>query len=337
MNKHFLKEIQINKFKGFTDFKVNNLKQVNLIGGKNNIGKTSFMEASYINVTGSNINLLVSALYNMKYRRENLNILTSVALKSIHFSNAVSGINGEANMSQEISFINCAAGLDIGSNVRPSIKFNVSSADGKMLYKFSFNQIDSEINVKDFSFINQVHFNHQYIDSFGCGYYEIVAFYSFLQRQNKESFLDDLISQLDPQIESFKIINNIPSCEINKNWIPLNELGDGTRHLVSIITSMFAAKDGYIFIDEVDNGVHHTFLDEFWKQIFTLSTALNCQVFATTHSKECIEAFNRANEADNGIYLEFYRNKKTNDIEVMSRNHELLQYSLDKNGEFRGE
>ena len=337
MNKHFLKEIQINKFKGFTNFKVNNLKRVNLIGGKNNIGKTSFMEASYINVTSENISFLASALYNIKYRRENLNLLTGGMLKLVHFANGISGAGVEANISQEMSFINGASGLDIGSNVSPSIKFNASSIDGKIIYKFSINFVSIEINIKELSFVNEINFKHQYIDSFGCGYNEIVAFYSVLQRQNKEAFLDDLISQLDPQIESFKIINGVPSCEINKQWIVLNELGDGTRHLISIITSMFAAEGGYIFIDEVDNGVHYTFLDELWKQIFKLSKVLNCQVFATTHSRECIEAFNRANEADDGVYLEFYRNEKNQQIQVKHRGYQQLDYSLNSNGEFRGE
>lgn len=337
MNKHFLKEIQINKFKGFTNFKVNNLKRVNLIGGKNNIGKTSFMEASYINVTSKDINHLVSALYNMKYRRENLNLLASRSLKAINFVNGATGLDTEANIVQAMSFINGASGLDIASNVSPSIEFNVNIADGKVTYKFNINFLSVKINVKEFSFVNEINFKHQYIDSFGCGYHEIVAFYSGLQRQNKEAFLDDLISQLDPQIESFKIINGIPSCEINNEWIVLNELGDGTRHLISIITSMFAAEGGYIFIDEVDNGVHYTFLDELWKQIFKLSKVLNCQVFATTHSRECIEAFNRANEADDGVYLEFYRNEKNQQIQVKHRGYQQLDYSLNSNGEFRGE
>lgn len=337
MNKHYLTEITINKFKGFTSFKVNSLKRVNLIGGKNNIGKTSFMEASYINVTSTDINFLASALYNMKYRRENLNLLAGKSLKPVNFVTGTPEFCAETNMNQTMNFINGASGLDIASNVNPSIKFNAKIADGKVMYKFSINFLSVEINVKELSITNMINFKHQYLDSFGCGYHEIVSFYSFLQRQNKEIFLDTLIQQLDPQIKSFKIISGIPSCEINKEWIALNELGDGTRHLISIITSMFAAEGGYIFLDEVDNGVHYTFLDELWKQIFKISEELNCQVFATTHSRECIEAFNRANKENDGVYLEFYRNQKNNQIQVKHRGYEQLDYSLSSNGEFRGE
>ncbi len=49
MDEH-LKEIEIKDFKCFKDFKANGFKRVNLIGGKNNVGKTAFMEAYYLGI-----------------------------------------------------------------------------------------------------------------------------------------------------------------------------------------------------------------------------------------------------------------------------------------------
>ena len=48
MNEHFLTDIEIEQFNCFSNFKASVLKRVNLIGGKNNIGKTAFMEACLI-------------------------------------------------------------------------------------------------------------------------------------------------------------------------------------------------------------------------------------------------------------------------------------------------
>jgi AAA15 family ATPase/GTPase len=75
MNEHFLTEIEIKQFKCFADFKASGFKRVNLIGGKNNIGKTAFMEACYINVNSININAMITAVYNIKFDRESLNTL----------------------------------------------------------------------------------------------------------------------------------------------------------------------------------------------------------------------------------------------------------------------
>ena len=75
MDEHFLTEIEIKQFKCFTDFKASGFKRVNLIGGKNNIGKTAFMEACYINVHSININAIMTAIYSVNHARENLNIV----------------------------------------------------------------------------------------------------------------------------------------------------------------------------------------------------------------------------------------------------------------------
>ncbi|MEY3760663.1 MAG: hypothetical protein RIR39_2154, partial [Pseudomonadota bacterium] len=75
MNAHFLTEIEIKQFKCFTDFKASGFKRVNLIGGKNNIGKTAFMEACWINVHSINVNAMITAIYGIKYSRENLNYI----------------------------------------------------------------------------------------------------------------------------------------------------------------------------------------------------------------------------------------------------------------------
>jgi AAA15 family ATPase/GTPase len=48
---------------------------VNLIGGKNNIGKTALMEAVYINVHSTNINKMTTVIHAIKFMRENIDLL----------------------------------------------------------------------------------------------------------------------------------------------------------------------------------------------------------------------------------------------------------------------
>jgi len=44
MDSHFLTDIDIIDFKCFQNFSAKGFKRINLIGGKNNIGKTTFIE-----------------------------------------------------------------------------------------------------------------------------------------------------------------------------------------------------------------------------------------------------------------------------------------------------
>src|SRR6185437_7768619 len=179
--------------------------------------------------------------------------------------------------------------------------------------------------------------NGQFIDSYGMSYAEIKRNFNTVQMANEESSLDSILKSFDDSINGFKIIDDKPKCFVNDKWIDITEMGDGTRHLISIVISLFYSKDGYLFIDEIENGVHYTYLSSMWKIIFELSKKLNCQVFATTHSRECIEAFNKLNEDNEGIYIELYKNQKNNSMMVQYRNYEELQYSLTNAGSFRGE
>ena len=45
---HFIENIEIKNFKCFENFSAEGFGRVNLIGGKNNVGKTAFMEACYL-------------------------------------------------------------------------------------------------------------------------------------------------------------------------------------------------------------------------------------------------------------------------------------------------
>ena len=76
MTKHFIKNIEIKDFKCFDKFKTEGFKRVNLISGKNNVGKTALMEAIWINVHSKNIKTCITSLGEVIFMRENINILT---------------------------------------------------------------------------------------------------------------------------------------------------------------------------------------------------------------------------------------------------------------------
>ena len=71
MQDNKIDSIYIDNFKLFQDFEVKNLKRVNLIGGKNNIGKTSFLEAINLNLSAIDFNILLMGIKNIIQRRNN--------------------------------------------------------------------------------------------------------------------------------------------------------------------------------------------------------------------------------------------------------------------------
>ena len=83
--------------------------------------------------------------------------------------------------------------------------------------------------------------------------------------------------------------------------IPLSSMGDGMLRVLQLLLAMYPAKGGYFLIDEFENGLHHSVQDGVWELLFTLAKKLNVQVFATTHSNDCIASFARVAEKHTDI------------------------------------
>ena len=76
--------------------------------------------------------------------------------------------------------------------------------------------------------------------------------------------------------------------------VPLRTFGDGMNRLLGIALSLVNAGGGLLLIDEFENGLHYSVQPDVWRMIFGLSQKLDIQVFATTHSRDTVEAFQKA-------------------------------------------
>ena len=73
--------------------------------------------------------------------------------------------------------------------------------------------------------------------------------------------------------------------------VPLRSLGDGAVRLFGVALSLASSRNGFLVIDEVENGIHHSVLYNFWKLVLETSKDNDVQVLATTHSFDCLRAF----------------------------------------------
>lgn len=60
--------------------------------------------------------------------------------------------------------------------------------------------------------------------------------------------------------------------------------------MVSMVSDLLGSKPDLFLIDELENGIHWTALRKVWRGLAEIAEALDIQIFATTHSKECLEA-----------------------------------------------
>jgi len=89
-------------------------------------------------------------------------------------------------------------------------------------------------------------------------------------------------------------LNDVGILEVDmdlSSLIPVNLLGGGMANFLSVALAMLDSSNGVVLIDEIENGLHYSVLHKLWQAVFRWSQELNVQVFATTHSTECIRAF----------------------------------------------
>ena len=92
--------------------------------------------------------------------------------------------------------------------------------------------------------------------------------------------------------------------------VPLKSLGDGVTRLFAAALALTNSRDGFLVVDEAENGIHYSIQRDFWRLILRAAHQYNVQVLATTHSKDCVTGFARAaiefGEAS-GVYLRLER------------------------------
>lgn len=92
--------------------------------------------------------------------------------------------------------------------------------------------------------------------------------------------------------------------------IPLSSMGDGMLRVLQLLLAMYPAKGGYFLIDEFENGLHHSVQKGLWELLFELAKKLKIQVFATTHSNDCIAAFAEVAEDRSDVTGSLFRLKQ---------------------------
>ncbi len=306
-------------YKTFDRLKIDGFKRVNLISGKNNLGKTALLEAIRLNLSSINPQNLVNTIRDIFNKRSN-------NIEFDFFNKEDKEIVIFSDFKKNKMLYNKKENLQVVDFFIDEKNYQMSTKDlmqgGILLNQYMIDKIN---------FISTKSIDVHYLSNL----------YATLVAIGKDDFLDKSLQIFDNNILTIRqTIQGVPSFRVKTNDrekpMLLNSLGDGINRFMAIICAIWASQDGYLFIDEVENGIHYTNYSKLWKIIFEVSKEANCQVFATTHSKECIEAFNKQNQDNEAAFIELYKNKK-DEIVAKVRDFEQLEYSLTHGGSFRGE
>lgn len=337
--------ISISNFKCFKEVSIDSFKKFNLIFGKNSVGKSNLLEALYLYSNMFRSDTVISSSFfqrniplnnnlelifhnfdytnpiNIKTSKKELNIypiksLELAALDGIYYQ--VKNNNGETiklpmlinnNRQMDNSFVPI-------NNTFPMNNVNVRSAIlAPSLFNFYlFNDYStSETSVKN----------------------NVVSSFDKLQNLKMDKIVVDSLKTIIPNIESIRISSE-QICEADiglDRYLPLNALGTGVYKIFNYIVSIPFIANGVLLIDEIDNGFHYSALRNLWLSLFEICHKNNVQLFATTHSYECIKAFNdvynekkdeyNSNDDIQGIRIEADKKEKYKYKAIIYNNEEL--------------
>jgi AAA15 family ATPase/GTPase len=160
----------------------------------------------------------------------------------------------------------------------------------------------------------------------------------------KEQFIIDALKIIEPTTERIAFIgeNSRERTAVIKlanisTPLPLRSMGDGVNRILTIILALVNSDNGFLLIDEFENGLHHTVQEKLWNVIFKLAESLKIQVFVTTHSEDCISGFeNILNNPENKLDGKLIRLDNINgEIHQVEFNANELKIATDLNIETR--
>ncbi len=342
--KHF-DSITIAQYKLFKDFKIDKLNRINIFAGFNNSGKSSLLEAVYFLTKQNDI---VSFLEIIKLRNK-LKSLNPIWLNKVFDENEIIDIKGVFN------------------EVNTSIyfhKFEASSIDKKDDYIASYS-LKSTIN--DQSLDNIIHtFGYETLrrenekvvhlcssilkSPYFYNFDEIKATYSkntiYKSNEGKTAIrlvVEFLKNEIDSTIEDVRLTDIedverfiVDSTQFSDKNLEITNYGEGLQRIFEIALSFAFAKNGVVCIDEFETAIHYSLLVKFTKFIQQLADTFNVQVFLTSHSKECIDAFVN-NEYRNDEISAYFLKNDDNKIKAINIGGEKLKHYIEStNFDLRG-
>ena len=335
-----LPSLRIQGFRCFEDITIKRLGRVNLIVGENGSGKTSLLEAVRVFVERGRPNALLRLLHSRGEYKEDLEdvnfpfiIYDSDAFFYGRNPNLDSQIViGTSDGSQEVIISHRTSTDEHGTTSR-HVEFAFPLGEVRFL-EVRFNDLTGHV---PFAKVPTQTGVQMPIDDASFGAVSTVASLGpqVMDDRLLATFWDNvaMTAAADKAIDALKLLNGAQVDDATvvggreratqsgprvlvrvaggTSGVPLQSLGDGAVRLFGYALALANVSGGFLLIDEIENGIHYTVLPEFWRMIFGAARDYNVQVFATTHSYDCIKAFTQASDEEQDADCALVRIGKT--------------------------
>ena len=373
-----LNSFQIHKFRLFQHLEVKNLGRVNLIVGKNNLGKSTFLEAVELYASNASATVMLELVESRQEtwfseaQPHSQNFISN-PVRHLFFGHKLPSIGGDGISLGEVSSniklrIGAAAyqnkNDDEGTirKIRISdvefdedisnVEFFLVAEEGertRRIFRLDRNIRDIRRSSRIFYERQESEFKYtwQIVSTANMPNRKLAALWDLTSLTDLESEVISALRLIDGRVTGVAFVedvsrgtasdNRVPLVKIKgiDEPLPLKSMGDGMTRLFHIIVALVNARNGLLLIDEFENGLHWSVQPKVWDIVFQLSERLNVQIFATTHSRDCIKGFYQAWNNYPTLGAFFRLDAKNESIKATEYTSESLSDSIDMDVEVR--
>ena len=311
---NMLSSLIIENFRGIQKLSIDNMRRLVLLSGKNNVGKSSVLEAIFfmmdhlspdsfnhmngfrgLSLSTNGVSLWEPLFYQMhpdnRIKIQATRGKDTLTLSYTKDDSYIPALNGGipknvAGSSQSSAKKNYTLRFDF--NVEGSVDYSeighFTTNENGILREIADNNGEKQLMQLTYTSLvnnNFVRTDRAILDRMGKA-----------EINGEKDKLIGFLQIIDPSISDIVTlsINGISQLYINTNkkLLPIQFSGDGINKLLYIVLSIMDAKDGILLVDEIDTGFHYSMYRDLWKIVSDVSRDYNCQVIATTHSYENI-------------------------------------------------
>ncbi len=286
-------QLELTNYKAHKDLVLTGLGRVNIFAGPNNAGKTSVLEAIYLLTQQSE----VQGLLDMVSRRGKLRqdpvprLLYELIPQTIKISGTFDRVLAsiESDLDKDSDAVGDKNGYIGSVLMKSSYGEYAQSSETHFFAKRELQRVYSKNpRILCRSILSSPFSMHD--PSVLARVYERAV-----EKGCKDKVLDFLRKWVDTDLKNIELAN-----EFQRFWVShqdpsrnldLTHFGEGMQRVFMIALVFADAENGVVLIDELENALHTSLLLDFSRFLHELAIAFRVQVFVTSHSKECIDAF----------------------------------------------
>lgn len=336
-----LRDISIENYRRFPKFQIEGLARVNLLVGPNNSGKTSFLEAIYLLINSANINdsfdrilgsrgeiilpelidgepteplyKVTPLFYRYAFEREAAICIQSKSDRFLSFSMQPNPTSEQIARLELHQFV-----LEKIWERNYNLLISHRNEEGEIYLATRVNQ--KGITPTDFSFLKQSGYNWKNIRSYfmptsQLEFHILAEIWDEITLTPKEDKVVKALQILEPDVERISFTRGhtansgiLLKLRGREHPVSLGSMGEGMKRILNLAMAAVTVENGVLLVDEIDTGLYYDVQPDMWRLMLEIAQELNVQIFATTHSWDCVTAFSEAlNESEDSSIGELFR------------------------------